>query len=329
MTGSDGFPDSLFFFQLLLPLCDPKHSGIPSDPRKPYYTEVTKFSNHYKHQTGIGSTYGHEIPEAVMPEFVPWDGCIVRDGVRGGGDGSLYRRWDTGTAAFDPLVRDAMSLHRWNQLKRIFKLNNNDIAKQKCEDGYNPTYKYDMIYRTLVDNVIALTKKGELDLTGDETSWGFQGFGEKGSKVVTRVVGKPGITKGGQTAIVSASNQICPYWYQHCRAYTPRYGKGFSAEGPAEVRSCIDELEKYVEGREGDRKKIFSNCPHLTWDNYFSGESICHYAGEKGFGLLMTNRRDRLPEGVKVNICTKKDRFNYKIKKSKIYSSSYFSQTRR
>ena len=199
-----------------------------------------------------------------------------------------------------------MSLQRWNQLKRIFKLNNNDLAKKRGEEGYNPTYKYDMIYKTLVDNVLAITKKGELDLTGDETSWGFQGYGEKGAKVVERVVGKPGISKGGQTAIVSATNRICPYWYQHRHAFTPRYGKGFTAEGPSEVRTCIDSLENLVVGRGGNEKKIFSKCPHITWDNYFSGEAICHYAGKKGFGLLMTNCRDRLPAGVKSEYLHKK-----------------------
>ena len=89
ISNSKGVPDSLFFYQLLFPMCDPSQSGIEMDPRKPYYTQVTKFSNLYKHQSGIGTTYGHEIHEASMPEFVCWDGCLIRDGVRGGGDGAL------------------------------------------------------------------------------------------------------------------------------------------------------------------------------------------------------------------------------------------------
>ena len=70
-----------------------------------------------------------------------------------------------------------MSLCRWNQIKRLLKLNNNDMTKKGGEDGYNPSYKYDMVYDVIVSNVsnvISLTKDGELDLTGDETSWGFQ-----------------------------------------------------------------------------------------------------------------------------------------------------------
>ena len=308
VKDDNGLPDALFFFQLLLPMCDPVKSGIPGDPRKPYYTEVAKYSNLYKHQTGIGSTYGHVIPEVVMTECVRFDGCLIRDGVRGGGDGAIYRRWQENCSHSDVFIQDALSLHRWHQLKRIFKLNNNDTAKKRGEEGYyDPSYKYDMIYRTIVENVLALTKDGELDLTGDETTWGFQGYGEKDAKVVFRVSGKPGITKGGQTVIVCAANRIRPYWYQHRHSLNKRYDeKGFTAEGPAEVRTCIDELEKYVVGSESNKKKIFKKHPHITWDNYFSGEEIMHYAGEKGFGLLMTNRRDRLPKNVKGEYLHKK-----------------------
>ena len=37
----------------------------------------------------------------------------------------------------------------------------------------------------------------------DETTWGHQGFGEAGSGVLDQILGKPGISKGGQTVIVS------------------------------------------------------------------------------------------------------------------------------
>ena len=39
--------DVLFFYQLLVPLCDPKQSGIVGDPRQPFYTDVAKFTNSY------------------------------------------------------------------------------------------------------------------------------------------------------------------------------------------------------------------------------------------------------------------------------------------
>ena len=86
MVGPDGLPDALFFLQLILPICDPARSGVTSDPRKAFYSEVTNFTNLYKFQAGIGSTYGHQIPEVALYELVRWDGCLVRDGVLGGGD---------------------------------------------------------------------------------------------------------------------------------------------------------------------------------------------------------------------------------------------------
>ena len=301
MFDDKGHPDALFFHQLLLPMCDPSQSGIRGDPRKGYYSHVTNFSNLYKFQSGIGNLYSHQIAEASMPEFVRWDGCLHRDGVRGGGEGAIYQQWKEGSSAYDSYVSECMTLHRWSQLKRIFKLCNNDAAKKPGDDLYDPAYKYDMIYNTIVHNVIAVTKNGELDITGDETTWGFQGFGEKDAKIVGRINNKPGITKGGQTVLVSASKRIRPYWYQHRHRYTKRYGKGFTCEGPSEVRTAIDALEKHVIGREAPQgqKKIFKKCPHLTFDNYFSGEAVFDYAGQKGFGLLMTTRRDRLPAGVR------------------------------
>ena len=89
----------------------------------------------------------------------------------------------------------------------------------------------------------ALTKKGELDLTGDETSWGHQGFGEKGGGNLFRVANKPAISKGGQTVLVSGTNRIRPHFYQQRHKLNPRY-PGMNAAGPSEVRTAIDSLEQ-------------------------------------------------------------------------------------
>ena len=92
-------------------------------------------------------------------------------------------------------------------------MNNNDKSPQRREEGYDPAYKYDIIPRTIVDNVIALTESAEYDLTGDETSWAHLGYGKSGMNLVKRIMNKPGVSKGGQAVILSAANRIRPYWY--------------------------------------------------------------------------------------------------------------------
>jgi hypothetical protein len=67
---------------------------------------------------------------------------------------------------------------------------------KRGEPGCNPAYKYDMIYKVLVNNVAAISKYADLDQTGDKTTWGHGGFGESGSGLVGRVSNKPGKTKG-------------------------------------------------------------------------------------------------------------------------------------
>jgi hypothetical protein len=88
--------DALFFLQLLLPICDPKKSGIANDPRKPFYSDVEIFSQKYAHDLGLVSAYGHNFKSLNLDELVHFDGVLVRDGVRGGSNGAVYRRWEPG-----------------------------------------------------------------------------------------------------------------------------------------------------------------------------------------------------------------------------------------
>jgi len=69
------------------------NSGILNDTRLPFYTDVTKYSNLYRLQNSIGTEYGHHIAEATMPEYVRFDGCVAREGLRGR-QGALFRAWD-------------------------------------------------------------------------------------------------------------------------------------------------------------------------------------------------------------------------------------------
>ena len=296
--------DALFFYQLLLPICDPKRSGIDGDPREGFYSEAERFSNVYAATLGLGGSYGHNFRSIMLPELVRFDGVVVRDGVRGGSGGAIYRRWQP-CADEDEFVKSSMTFRRWLQIKRVFKLCNNSDSPKRGEIGYDPAYKYDMLYRALFANVNALTKKAGLDLCGDESTWGHEGFGEAGSGLTGRIVGKPGVTKGGQIVMLSDVDRIRPRVYLHRHKLHP-HPPGWMAMGPLEVRLLLEKITKMVNGAGAGVPEIFSEKPHCTFDNFFSGDVIFKWLGENGFGCTMTCRRDRLPADIPGHFLHKK-----------------------
>ena len=90
VTETENF---LFFYQLILPICDTKKSGIDDDPRMSYYSAVERWSYFYAVNLGLGGTYGHSFRNVTAKELLRHDACVVRDGVRGGSGGAIYRRW--------------------------------------------------------------------------------------------------------------------------------------------------------------------------------------------------------------------------------------------
>ena len=194
--------DFLFFYQLLFPMCNTEKSGVCDDPRMSFYSEVKKWTSIYASDIGLSGSYGHAFAEVKIPELVRHDGCLVRDGVRGGSSGAIHRRWLPG-ADYDDDIFDSMKYGRWIQIKRVKKLCNNDRAPKRGDDNYDPAYKFDYIWKTLIHNVNALTKEADLDQCIDETSWATASPGEKGSGITGRIQNKPGVNKGGQTVVMS------------------------------------------------------------------------------------------------------------------------------
>ena len=125
----------------------------------------------------IGNVYGHDIEEAKTWESARYDGVVIQDGVRGGGDGAI-RRYNNMSSTNDKYIIDLLSVSRWLNLKQLFKLNKNNVSPKHGQPGYTTIYKYAMIYHTMVDNAIVLTIHTDMDLTGDATSWAHQGDGE-------------------------------------------------------------------------------------------------------------------------------------------------------
>ena len=298
MCGIDYMPDALFFYQLILPMCDPMKSGIEYDPRLAYYTDVTKFSNLYAIQTEIAGAYGHKFDLIRLDETITWDMIIIRDGVLGGSNGALYMRWVPGTL-FDPMISESMSYDRFIQIKRVRKLNDNMTAKKRGEVGYNPAYKFDLILKVLVHNVGAMTLVAESDQCIDETTWAHNGFGEAQSGLVKLVLNKPGVTKGGQVVMSTDVHRFRPRAYVHrhsCHEAVEKW-KG----GPNEIRMLVNQMLAKSIGpvpQDDDHNKLFLKPFHITTDNYFANDLVIDWMGSKNLGMLSTNRRDRLPEDV-------------------------------
>ena len=196
--------------------------------------------------------------------------------------------------AYDHDIASSMTLTHIRQIKGVIKLNNNITTPKRGEPGYDPAHKFARIYNVIVHNTNTITKTADLDLCGDESTWGFMGYGEYGSGLVSGIIGKPGVSRGGQFVIVSDAYSFRPRAIFHRHKLHER-PQGFTQEGPNEVWMVVDALEPMVGRGIG---KIFKTFPHMTWDNYFSGDSVMDYLGRKGFGATMTCRRDRFPGGV-------------------------------
>jgi hypothetical protein len=103
---------------------------------------------------------------------------------------------------YDNLIDKAFTKDQIFELKRRVAAfcNNNKAKKKKGEDGYDPAYKYDYIFDTIVHNVNALTLYAGLDLVGDEMSHAHQGHGETNTGLV---VSSEQTIRGMQSVIVT------------------------------------------------------------------------------------------------------------------------------
>ena len=157
-----------------------------------------------------------------------------------------------------------------------------------------------MLFDVIIHNVNAVSARADLDQCGDETTFGHNGFGEPGSGLWSRLTGKPGVTKGGQTVIVLDRSWMRPRAYSHRhKLHTPPNGFT-SAQGPCEARRIAEMIKPMVEKEPQVQgvKKLFQDYPHFTWDNHFSGDQIMDWLGENGFSATMTCRRNRLPKDI-------------------------------
>ena len=164
-----------------------------------------------------------------------------------------------------------MTLTRWLQIKRVYKLNCNATSKKRNQNGYDPAYKYDMIYKTIIHNVNALTKYAELDYVGDETTFAFGGYGEKDYGLINSNFHKPNVPRGGQLVLITDVSRFCPRAYFHIQNLHPKYQTKGWPQGPNEVRLILEQMEGLIRGnpRMQGLKQIYREYPHGTWEFLF------------------------------------------------------------
>jgi len=295
--------DALFFFQLLLPFCDTSKSGVRDDPRMNYYTEVSKFTNVYAYLNGQGSDYGHVWKNTSAMELVRFDGVLFHDGSLGGSNGAIYRRWDPRNDNYSEKIRNAMTITRYGELKRNLKLCNNDACPKRGEPEYDPSYKYDLVYKCIVNNTNAISRKADETQVIDETTWGHSGYGESGTGVTGRLRNKK-VSKGGQTVLMMDRHRFRIRAYLHRNkiydeVYSDKKTREWSANGPYELKHLSDQLMKMCDGNPSSTKKLFREKPCITGDNYFQNDKVMHYLGTLGFGAILTSSRNSLPKEIK------------------------------
>jgi hypothetical protein len=122
--------------------------------------------------------YGQAFQNPVIQEIVRFDGVPVRDGVKGSNHGAMYRLWQSG-AKYDVMVAKSMNDTRRMQIKRTCNMNINATATKRGKHEYDPAYKYDYMYKTIITTQICSRRKNiwtlwRRDLMGPWWLWRIQ-----------------------------------------------------------------------------------------------------------------------------------------------------------
>jgi len=161
--------------------------------------------------------------------------------------------------------------------------------KLKFPEKYDPASKFSLIYDAVIENTRYFTKKADLDIVGDETTYGNVGCGQYISNLKGKIV-----SRGGQTTLMmSKRNRL--YGAIHRHKSNPKC-EGTWPAGPSEIRHLV---EKYVHEYVGDGDNcLWSEKPHIVADNYFTHELLLDWLGKNGYGYLGTAARNQLIKGM-------------------------------
>ena len=209
----------------------------------------------------------------------------------GGSRGAVYCQCDGNSECYSKHITD-----KYCELKWVKKLCHNGSCAKRGQDGYDPAYKFSIIYDTIVHNTNFITKYANENQVIDESTWGHGGFGEAGSGLCGRLMNKPK-SRGGQVVIVTDVGHCRPRAILH-RHKCHNKGSHWTRSGPFEVKCLAQKLLDMTESVGNAKKQIFRKQPCITVDNYFIDEKILHWSGVRQLGLIGTNRRDLLPPDI-------------------------------
>ena len=275
--------DALFFYQLLLPIVDSSVSGMKDDARMGFYEEVAKCTNLYA--IGIkdrGGTRGHQFRNCTAEEIVVWDGIVCRNQSTNIAESWMKSQSNT----YDREIAEAMHYRRWLDIKSCLKLNYYWMESKRGDKGYDPTQKYRLPWDVMTHNMNLIILKAGMDATMDETTWPNSSYADVHNKFVNKKT-----DKGGQHVMLLDARRRYIY------AYTPRHKfyepvPGWNATGPVEVKRIVELMNPLIKGKpkepQDKRKQIFEEPPHITMDNFFSGDMVLNFLGQEGWKATMT-----------------------------------------
>ena len=153
-------------------------------------------------------------------------------------------------------------------IKRCINLKNNKDLPKRGEDDYNRAYNYDMIWDVIIHNINDMSYHVGLDMCGDETSWGCQGWVESNSVPTFKISNKPGGIKGGKIVMVTDVDCVLPRSYVNYHRIN-NHPENFEAQVPNKVCTIIEKMEDMVVGYPTNMgvKKIYDNQPLICWGN--------------------------------------------------------------
>ena len=102
---------------------------------------------------------------------------------------------------YSPEIDQSTKLTMFGEIKSNIKLCNNNKAKSRDQEGYNPTYKFDFPYKAFVENTSKISANSDDNQVVDESSWPHCGYGEAGSIIYGRLSQNKNFSKGGQNVL--------------------------------------------------------------------------------------------------------------------------------